>query len=102
MSNMSRRKGARNELSVVHELQRHGIPATKRSAMYRPGHDIDAEIRGRRLRIEVKARADFTTLHRWLSGADCLVLRADRKPALVVLPLALAASLVSTTLGEIK
>jgi hypothetical protein len=38
----SRRKGPRVEIEVAHTLQRFGIPATKRSGMYIPGHDIDA------------------------------------------------------------
>lgn len=72
MSNMSRRKGVRVEIETVHELQRYGIPATKRSGMYVAGHDIDATVAGRILRVEVKARAAFATLHRWLDGADVL------------------------------
>jgi hypothetical protein len=28
---------------------------------------------------EVKSRSDYSTLHRWLEGADALVLRADRR-----------------------
>jgi hypothetical protein len=47
MINMSRRKGARVELETVHELNRRGIPATKRLGMYIAGHDIDAVVRGR-------------------------------------------------------
>jgi hypothetical protein len=91
----SRAKGARTELFVTHELVAAGIPATKRSGMYIAGHDIDATVAGRRLRIEVKSRAEgFRELHSWLSGADCLVLKADRRPALCVIPLDLAVQLV--------
>jgi Holliday junction resolvase len=64
MSNMSRRKGARVENEVTHTLQRHGIPATKRSGMYIPGH---ARVGGRDLRVEVKARAQgFGALYKFL------------------------------------
>jgi hypothetical protein len=97
MGNMSRRKGARTELDITHALQHHGIPARKRSGMYIAGHDIDAEVRGRRLRIEVKSRAKgFGSLYSFLTDHDVLIIKAVRKPALVVLPLQLAAQLVST------
>jgi hypothetical protein len=35
----------------------------------------------------------LSTLHRWLDGADALVLRADRRAPLVVLRLSLAAEI---------
>ena len=39
------------------------------------------------LRVEVKARKKFNTLHVWLTGRDFLILKADRRPPLVVLSL---------------
>jgi len=97
MSNMSRRKGARVENDIANAIQRHGIPARKRSGMYIRGHDLDVQVRGRTLRAEVKSRAQgFGTVYRWLEGRDVLIVKADRKSALVVLPLDLAAQLVST------
>ena len=39
-------------------------------------------------RVEVKARRDgFKSLYLWLQNADVLLLKADRRPWLVVLPL---------------
>jgi hypothetical protein len=98
MSNLSRRKGARIENDVAHKLNHHGIPARKISRMYQSGHDLDATVRGRTLRVEVKSRAQgFGTLYNWLNARDVLIVEADYKPPLVVLPLDLAAQLVSTT-----
>jgi hypothetical protein len=97
MSNKSRRKGARVENDIAHAIQRHGIPARKRSGMYIAGHDLDVQIRGRTLRAEVKSRATgFGTIYSWLADRDVLIVKADRREPLVVLPLALAAQLVST------
>jgi Holliday junction resolvase len=53
----SREKGQRTERNVAAELNRHGIPATKRSGMYIAGHDLVIVVRGRPLRVEVKSRA---------------------------------------------
>jgi hypothetical protein len=55
--------------------------------------DIHVEIRGHKLRIEVKARKKFDTLHSWLTWADLLISKADRQPPLVVLPLTQFAAL---------
>jgi hypothetical protein len=47
----------------------------------------------------VKSRAQgFGTIYNWLSDRDVLIIKADRKPALVVLPLGLSAQLVSTAI----
>ena len=65
--------------------------------MYIPGHDIDITVRDRTLRAEVKSRAQgFGTIYNWLNDRDVLIIKADHKPALVVLPPDLAAQLVST------
>jgi hypothetical protein len=65
--------------------------------MYIAGHDLDVQIRGRTLRAEVKSRATgFGTIYSWLADRDVLIVKADRREPLVVLPLALAAQLVST------
>ena len=82
MSNMSRREGARVENDIAHAIQRHGIPARKRSGMYIRGHDLDVQVGGRTLRAEVKSRAQgFGTVYRWLEGRDVLIVKADRKSA---------------------
>jgi hypothetical protein len=70
-----------------------GLPARKVSRAYHPCHDLEVQIGDRTLKLEVKSRSDFSTLHRWLDGADALVLHADRQPPLVVLRLSLAAEI---------
>jgi hypothetical protein len=45
---------------------------------------------GRDLIVEVKARADgFREMYRWLDGRDALVVKANRRDPLVILPLRL-------------
>jgi hypothetical protein len=89
----SRRKGLRAEYQTRDLLTAAGLPARKVSGAYRPGHDLEVQVGDRMLKLEVKARSDFSTLHRWLDGADALVLRADRRAPLVVLRLSLAAEI---------
>jgi hypothetical protein len=56
--------------------------------------DATVELLGRDRTIECKARKDgFRELYAWLEGRDLLVVRADRRDALVVLPLKLAAEI---------
>jgi len=44
---------------------------------------------------ECKVRKNgFKQLYEWLEGRDFLVVKADRRPALVILPLAVAAALL--------
>lgn len=50
---------------------------------------------GRDLRGEAKARGNgFNRLYDWLEGRDFLVIRADRKPLLIVAKLDLATEVV--------
>lgn len=88
----SRAKGARRELEAVRILQEAGISAEKVplsgavGGSY--GGDISCPILGVDRRLEVKARAtDFSLIRRWLGDHYGLVLKADRKPALIVLRL---------------
>jgi hypothetical protein len=84
----SRRKGARIELDVLHELQDAGIKCEKLSAMYKKTHDMRITMLGRDNKAETKCRANgFATIYRWLKPVDLLILRADRKEALVVMPM---------------
>jgi Holliday junction resolvase len=85
-----RRKGDRVERAVLAELKGAGL-AVKRvplsgSAAGYPG-DLSVQLAGRERCVEVKARADFKTLYGWLENHDALILKADRKAALVVLRL---------------
>jgi hypothetical protein len=88
----SRDKGNRTERGLVRFLQDRGFAAEKISGMYKPGADISVPHLGRDRRVEVKVRsAGFRQLYSWLDGRDLLVVRADRREPLVILPLRLAA-----------
>ena len=96
MGKASRDKGQRSERAIVRLLQQHGFASERvplsGSAHGRFGGDISVPLLGIDRRVEVKCRADgFRELYRWLEGADFLVVHADRRKPLVVLPLALAA-----------
>ena len=92
-----KRKGTRVERECVQHLLELGL-----TCMRVPlsgalggvwGGDIELELLQRVCKVEVKARRKFDTLHGWLSGAELLILKADRQPPLVVLPLSLFAEL---------
>ena len=56
--------------------------------------DLTVPLLGRDLIVEAKARANgFARLYSWLEGRDVLLIKADRRNALVVLPLRLAAEI---------
>lgn len=75
--NRSRGKGARREYEAARLLP----GGVKVSRMYKEGPDIH----WRDLDVEVKARADgWKELHKWLANAGMLMLKADRKPWLIV------------------
>jgi hypothetical protein len=57
--------------------------------------DIRLELLGRTRRVEVKARREFRTLQGWLGPAELLLLKANRQPPLVVVPLSWFAKLVT-------
>ena len=60
------------------------------------GGDVSLPLLGIDRRVEIKARANgFARLYGWLNGADLLVLKADRREPLVVIPLALAAEIAA-------
>jgi hypothetical protein len=66
------------------------------AARGRFGGDVSLPLLGIDRRVEVKGRADgFARLYAWLDGADLLVLKADRKEPLVVLPLQLATEIAA-------
>ena len=65
--------------------------------MYLAGHDVNATVGGRPLRLEVKSRATgLEAIYSWLGDNDALIIKADRSDPLVVCRQALAAQLVST------
>jgi hypothetical protein len=96
----SRDKGNRTERAIVRLLQERGLAGERvplsGAARGRFGGDISVPALGRDLRGEAKCRGNgFNRLYEWLEGRDFLVLRADRKPLLVVVTLELAAEIVA-------
>ena len=87
----SREKGMRAERQIVElfrevGLKAYRVPLSGISAGFKS--DVEVRIGSQRLRFESKVRAkEFGLLYRWLTGSDALVVKADRKPMLVVLPL---------------
>jgi hypothetical protein len=77
-------------------LQERGFAAEKSSRTGYTGHDLTVPMLGTDRHVEVKIRANgFRELYGWLDGADLLIVRADRKEPLVVLPLRLAAEVAA-------
>jgi hypothetical protein len=94
----SRQKGDRFERAIVRLLQDHGLGAERVPLSGSAGGsylgDLTVPILGRDLVVEAKARANgFARLYSWLEGRDVLIIKADRRDAIVVLPLRLAADI---------
>jgi hypothetical protein len=95
----SREKGNRTERAIARLLQDHGLAGERvplsGAAHGRFGGDISVPVLGRDLRGEAKCRGNgFKQLYDWIEGRDFFVVRADRKPLLVVVSLDLAAEIV--------
>jgi hypothetical protein len=98
-----RRKGNRVEREVLAILREAGLEARRvplsGSAPDYPG-DLEVELPGLgRVLVEVKARKRVG-LEGWLEGRGLLVLKADRRPPLAVLPLEALLALVRAAKGE--
>jgi Holliday junction resolvase len=94
MSRASRDKGNRTERAIVHLLQERGFAAEKISGMYKPGCDLSIPLLGVDHKTEVKCRArGFGQLYDWLENAEILIVKADRREPLVVVPLKFAAEI---------
>ena len=94
----SREKGNRTERAIVRLLQERGLAAERvplsGAARGRFGGDVSVPVLGRDLRCEVKCRGHgFAQIYDWLDGADLLIVRADRRDLLVIIPLKLAAEI---------
>jgi hypothetical protein len=101
----SRDKGNRAERAIVKFLQDRGFAAERvplsGSAGGRYVGDISVPLLGLDRCLEVKARADgFRELYGWLAERDILVVKADRREPLVVIPLRLAAEIASKAEGK--
>ncbi|MFL9827182.1 hypothetical protein [Rhodoplanes sp. SY1] len=96
----SRQKGDRAERALVRFLQERGFAAERvplsGSAGGRYTGDVMVPLLGVDRVVEVKVRAGgFRELYGWLDGRDLLVVRADRREPLVVIPLRLAAEIAA-------
>ena len=88
----SRNKGAREERFLVRLLQEQGFAAERvplsGAAGGRFSGDVSVPVLGDDWTIESKVRANgFRELYGWLADNHALVVRADRREPLVVLPL---------------
>jgi len=95
MGKASRDKGNREERLLVKFLQGHGFGAERvplsGAAGGRFSSDVTVPFLGLDRRIEVKVREHgFAQIYDWLEGNDFLVVRSDRNPPLVVMPLKFA------------
>ena len=91
----SRDKGNRAERALVRTLQAAGFGAERVPLSGSAGGsylgDLTVALQGVDRVVEVKVRATgFSQLYAWLDGRDLLVVRADRREPLVVVPLSLA------------
>ena len=92
-----KRKGVRTERQLVNELVELGLPCFRVGAAgeWFGACDIHIPLLGRTRRVEVKVRGDgFKQLYSWIAGADLLIVKADRRDPLMVLPLALIVELM--------
>jgi Holliday junction resolvase len=101
----SRQKGDRGERALVRFLQDRGFAAERvplsGSARGRFSGDVSVPLLGADRRVEVKIRANgFQRLYDWLTGADLLIVRCDRREPLVVIPLRLAAEVAAVAEGH--
>ena len=93
-----RQKGNRAERALVRFLQEQGFAAERVPLSGSAGGsylgDLSVPVIGRDLCVEVKVRGNgFAQLYAWLEGRHLLIVRADRREPLVVLPLRLAAEI---------
>jgi Holliday junction resolvase len=100
-----RRKGDRAERAIVKLLQDRGFAAERVPLSGSAGGSYLGDITIPVLSVdrvaEVKCRANgFRELYRWLEARDLLIVRADRKEPLVVLPLKLAAEIAAKAGGQ--
>ena len=97
MGIMSRRKGARVELEVLHGLQDAGVSCEKLSYAWKKTHDVRLTMLGRDAKLEVKCRANgFATIYKWLKPVELLILKRDRSEALVTMRMSTLIELIKS------
>ncbi len=96
----SRQKGDRFERFLVNDGQEHGfacerVPLSGAAGGSYTG-DITVPLLGIDRVAEVKVRANgFREIYKWLDARDLLIIRADRREPLVVVPLKLAVEIAA-------
>jgi hypothetical protein len=97
----SRRKGATEERALVRFLQARGFAAEKSSRTGYRGPDLTVPLLGIERVVEVKCRANgFRELYAWLAGRDILIVRANRREPLCILPMWLASEIAAEAEGH--
>lgn len=104
MPSKSKQKGYRGEAGIAKRWSAHGIPCKRvvmSGAMGFLGPefhgDLKATINGQELTIQSKCLADgWRMIYGAIENHDCLIIKADRKEALVVIPESLFLSLVGS------
>lgn len=101
----SRDKGNRAERAIVQFLQDRGFAAERVPLSGAAGGsylgDVTIPVLGIDRVAEVKVRSTgFAQLYAWLEARDLLIVRADRREPLVVLPLNLAAEIAAAADGN--
>jgi len=92
----SRRKGATEERALVRYLQARGFAAEKSSRAGYRGPDLTVPLLGVERVVEVKCRANgFRELYTWLADRDILIVRANRREPLCILPMWLASEIAA-------
>jgi Holliday junction resolvase len=82
MGKMQRDKGARVEREIAKELGGMRVPLSGATEFAK------GDVVAHGLTFEVKARANgFKQIYDWLGKNDALIIKADRKEALVVVPI---------------
>jgi len=81
---------------MVRYLQARGFSAEKSSRAGYRGPDLTVPLLGIERVVEVKCRANgFRELYAWLADRDILIVRANRREPLVVLPMWLASEIAA-------
>jgi hypothetical protein len=100
----SRDKGNRVERAIKNSLQERGFAAERVPLSGAAGGsyigDLTVPVLGFDRVVEVKCRANgFREFYAWLTDRDILIVKADRKEPLVVLPLKLAVEIAAKAEG---